>query len=181
MSAPPYGIGSLGIRTGSGDDKVAFGDQVDFQGMDFSSITAVGYWAFTTMENITAGGTSVNLPTVQFEINPNLSSNPTSFSTADFFPAAGSNTPGWNNIDAVTTGNWALTGAAGTATGCTDSTPCTWDDLQAALSDGGDPATIFTVQIDKGRDFAYSGAVDGLRINNNIYNFEPFGVTITHP
>ena len=64
---------------------------------------------------------------------------------------------------------------------CTNSTTCTWADLQTALNDGGTPATIYTIEIDKGRDFAYSGAVDGLRINNDIYNFEPFGVTITHP
>jgi hypothetical protein len=179
--APPFGIGSLGIRTGSGTDKAAFGDQVDFQGMLFSSINALDYWAFTTGENIAAGGSSVNLPSVEVEINPNLNATPTSFSTAVFLPDAGSNNPGWNNIDAITSGQWFLTGAAGTATGCNQTTTCTWAALQTALNDGGNPATIYTVEISKGRDFAYSGAVDGLRVNNDIYDFEPFGVTITHP
>jgi hypothetical protein len=154
---------------------------VDFQGMQFSSITALGYWAFTTGENIAAGGSSVNLPSVELEINPNLNATPTSFSTAVFLPDAGSNNPGWNNIDAITSGQWFLTGAAGTATGCNQTTTCTWSALQAALNDGGNTATIYTVEISKGRDFAYSGAVDGLRINSDIYDFEPFGVTITHP
>jgi hypothetical protein len=178
---PPFGVGSLGIRTGSGTDKASFGDQVDFQGVDFSTITAVDYWAFTTAENIAAGGGAVNLPAVQFEINPNLNATPSSFSTAGFIPDAGSNNAGWNDINAVTSGQWFLTGAAGTATGCNQTTTCTWAALQTALNDGGNPATIFTVQFDKGRDFAYSGAVDGLLVNDDLFDFEPFGVTVTHP
>jgi len=34
----------------------------------------------------------------------------------------------------------------------------------------------FSVQISKGRDFAFSGMVDGLVINDKLYDFEPFGV-----
>jgi hypothetical protein len=30
--------------------------------------------------------------------------------------------------------------------------------------------------VSKGRDFAWQGAVDGLRINGTIYDFEPLGV-----
>ena len=179
--APPFGIGSLGIRTGSATDKAAFGDQVDFQGIELSSFTTLGYWAFTTAENISAGGGAVNLPSLEIEINPNLNATPTSFSTAGFIPDAGSNNPGWNDIDAITSGQWFLTGAAGTATGCNLTTTCTWSALQTALDDGGNAPTIYTVEFSKGRDFAYSGAVDGLRINNDLFDFEPFGVTITHP
>jgi hypothetical protein len=178
-SNPPLGIGSLGMRTGSSTDKATFGDQVDYAGVDFSTITKVEYWAFTTGENITAGGSSVNLPNIQFELNPNLNATPSSFTTASFDPAAGSNNPGWNDIDAVTSGTWFLTGAAGTATGCTQASECTFAQLQTALNDGGNPATIFTVQFSKGQDFAYSGAVDDLTINNTTYDFEPFGVTAT--
>jgi hypothetical protein len=32
------------------------------------------------------------------------------------------------------------------------------------------------VSITKGRDWAFSGAVDNLRINNAVFDFEPFGV-----
>jgi hypothetical protein len=51
-----------------------------------------------------------------------------------------------------------------------------------ALADGGEPATVLTAQITKGRDFVFSGAVDALRINNQKFDFEPLGVrTITAP
>ena len=180
---PPLGIGSLGVRTGSGADKVAFGDQVDYQGQDFSSITAVGYWAYTTGENITGGGGAVNLPSVEFEINPNLAAHPTDvFSTAVFIPPASANLPGWNDIDAVTTGEWFLTGATGADVGCDQVTTCTFAELQTALDDGdATPATMFTVEISKGRDFAYSGAVDALTVNTDVFDFEPFGVTLSTP
>ena len=38
-------------------------------------------------------------------------------------------------------------------------------------------ATILSAQITKGRDYAFTGAVDALQINNTVYDFEPFGVT----
>ena len=51
---------------------------------------------------------------------------------------------------------------------------------QGALVDvrttGPAPRTIDTVAVTKGRDNAWVGAVDGLRINSKIYNFEPYGV-----
>ncbi len=36
-----------------------------------------------------------------------------------------------------------------------------------------------SVQITKGPDYAFSGAVDNLRINKTVYDFEPFGVHST--
>ena len=45
--------------------------------------------------------------------------------------------------------------------------------MQAKLPD----ATILTVQITKGKDYAFSGAVDKLVINDKTYDFEPFGVS----
>ena len=47
--------------------------------------------------------------------------------------------------------------------------------LAAAQADSS-PATIYTVAVAKGRDNAWVGAVDNLRINDTIYNFEPYGV-----
>jgi hypothetical protein len=32
------------------------------------------------------------------------------------------------------------------------------------------------VQFSKGRDHAFSGAVDGLTLNDTTYDFEPYGV-----
>ncbi len=73
-----------------------------------------------------------------------------------------------------------LSGAEGTATGCTLATPCTFSALKTALQ-AGTGAKILTVGITKGRDFAWQGAVDGLRVNGTVYDFEPFGVQETTP
>jgi hypothetical protein len=35
--------------------------------------------------------------------------------------------------------------------------------------------------VTKGRDYAFSGAVDALRINNQVFDFEPFGVYTRTP
>ena len=96
-----------------------------------------------------------------------------------FVPANGApNT--WTDIDATTSGQWGLTGAAGTATGCSLSgSLCSFSAIQAALADGGADATIYTVAINKGKDYAFSGAVDALVINNQTFDFEPFGVYVT--
>jgi len=171
---PPMGIGSLGIRTGSPDDAAAFGNQVDFLNDLVADITTLGYSVYTTQENIDEALN--NLPSIRFEIDPNLDGVASNFSTMTFVPDAV--LPGaWMEIDATTTGMWGLTGAAGPATGCDlNLTLCTWDDLQTALDDGGDAAAILTVQFGKGRDFAFSGAVDQLVINAQTFDFEPNGV-----
>ena len=49
------------------------------------------------------------------------------------------------------------------------------------LDDGGDGATIFSVSVTKGRDWRWAGAVDGLRVNDKVYDFEPFGVREVAP
>ena len=49
--------------------------------------------------------------------------------------------------------------------------------MKTALDqDGGDPATILTAAVGKGRDFMWIGAVDGFRVNETIYDFERWGV-----
>ena len=173
--APPYGIGSLGIRVAAGN-KSAFGNQVDFIGDELGAITTVKYWIYTTGEN---NGQNVdNLPSAAFEIDPSgPASDPPNFSTLVFVATgAGSNT--WTLIDASTAERWFLTGAAGTNTGCTQANMCTLTEVNTALPD----ATILTVQITKGTDaFNFSGAVDGLQINDVVYDFEPFGVSQTTP
>ena len=83
--------------------------------------------------------------------------------------------PGWNNLDASTSTQWFLTGAAGTSSGCNQTTYCTLAGVKAAFPS----ASLLTVQITKGRDFEFSGAVDALVINSDTYDFEPFGVTKT--
>ncbi len=45
-----------------------------------------------------------------------------------------------------------------------------------ALNDWGDTPLFYTVAVGKGRDNAWVGAVDALRINDRIYDFETEGV-----
>jgi hypothetical protein len=166
MVKPPMGVGSLGIRTASGNDKVSFGNEVDFQGKALAGISDVSFWQYTTGENVAKAAN--NLATVAFEINPNNGAQ--TYSTLTYVVDA---IPG-NAWTKVTTDakKWWLTGAAGTATGCNQTTYCTLDEVKAALPN----ATLFTAQINKGRDHAFSGAVDALQIGSTTYDFEPFGV-----
>jgi hypothetical protein len=176
---PPAGIGSLGIRTGSPDDAAAFGNQVDFFGMSVAELTNVVYSVYTTGENNSRAVN--NMPAIKIEINPNLSTIESSFSTMVYQPP---NTLGgvWTEIDADADDglHWGLTGAAFAGTVCDiNLARCTFDQLQGFLNDGDPPARIRTVQIGKGRDFAFSGAVDALIINDQMFDFEPFGVITT--
>ena len=172
LTAPPFGVGSLGMRTGSADDKTSFGDQVDFVDMPLTDVAELSYWVFTTTENIDVDPT--NLPNIQFEIDANLSPEPSvDFTTATFAPPA--QLPGWHQIDAFTEGEWFLTGSEGTDTGCNDVTTCTLAELQAAAPD----ATILTVQFNKGRDNAFREPWTVCRLNSDVYDFEPLGVLVT--
>lgn len=183
---PPYGRGSLGIEVADNattltppSEKVDFGNEVDFYGKPVSGLTRVGFHVFQTGENVTYGGPT-NMPNIRFEVDPNLAAQPaTSYSTLVWAPAASPVTNRWSPfLDATATGTWYLTGAAGTATGCALATPCTFAGVKAALdADGGEPATIYTAAVGKGRDFTWIGAVDGLRINDTVYDFEADGVS----
>jgi hypothetical protein len=171
---PPLGVGSLGIRTATGADKAAFGNQVDFVGDSVLDLEELGYTVFTTGENNGKGPN--NMPSITFEIDPNLETSAAGFSSMVFAP--NNSAPGvWTQIDATDDANGAVWGLTGTGMPCNiNGARCTWTELQTALDDGGDPPTIHTVGITKGRDFAFSGAVDALVINADTYDFEPFGV-----
>jgi hypothetical protein len=183
---PPLGVGSLGLRTGNSSDKVAFGNQVDFAGDLVSDLNQVGYSVFTTGENNRPGN---NMPSIQFEIDPNLSANAEgNYSTLVYVPANGAANQ-WTEFDAdADTGrHWGLTGGyfnepttMNERCGLNGSR-CTFEQVKAYLNDDGavGDATIFTVGVNKGRDYAFSGAVDALTINSEVFDFEPFGVTST--
>ena len=122
-----------------------------------------------------------NMPSIAFEINPNLGTSPgVTFATTVYLPENG--TPSaWTELDAVAddTTPGASPGLPGTT--CDFNGPrCTLPSPGATSRRRGAHATIFTAQIGKGRDFAFSGAVDALRINNIVYDFEPTGVFETH-
>jgi hypothetical protein len=81
----------------------------------------------------------------------------------------------WTNIDASTAQRWFLTGDAGLPANstCNQTTYCTLAQAKASFP----TATVGTIQITKGRDVEFSGAVDALVVNAKTYGFEPFGVT----
>ncbi|MEU1535083.1 hypothetical protein [Streptomyces fagopyri] len=180
---PPYGTGSLGIEVADNStsltppsEKVDFGNEVDFYRNPVLGLNQVGFHVFQTGENTSHGGPT-NMPNIKFEINPNLSATTTTYSSMVWSPPASPVTDRWSPyLDATTTGTWFLTGNAGTVTGCNLSTPCTFPQLKTALNDGGSAPTIYTAAVGKGRDNMWAGAVDGLRINRTIYDFEATGV-----
>lgn len=91
------GIGSLGIRTGSSTDKTSFGNQVDFVGQEVNDLTAVSYSVFTTGENLATS--PYNIPSITFEIDPNLETSATNYSSLVFVSdQAAANT--WTELDA---------------------------------------------------------------------------------
>jgi Collagen triple helix repeat (20 copies) len=193
VSAPPFGAGSLSILVGVGTaatgdlEKAAYGNQVDFFEDPVGGLTAVGFRVWTSLENsdptVNNVGGGVNMPNIAFEIDPNLDDPTTNFfSTMTWTPGGNSPSNEWSPyLDATSTGEWFLTGAEGTVTGCNQTTTCTFAELQAALDDGGEPATIYIAQITKGRDKAWQGAVDGLRINDQVFDFEEHGVNVLAP
>ena len=167
-STPPLGEGSLGLRTGSGTDKAVFGNQTDFAGDPLSGINTVKYSVFTTSENRSIS--PENLPNAQFEVDPNGPGTEGGFSTLVFVPEA--QDAGWHEIDASTAPRWYYTGSFGTSSGCNQTTYCTLEEAKSKAPD----ATLYTVQLSKGRDNAFSGAVDALTLNTTTYDFEPLGV-----
>jgi hypothetical protein len=176
-ATPPLGKGSLKFLVGSNAEKAAYGNEQDFFGQPVSGLTAVGFRVYTTGENNVAG--SPNMPSIVFEIDPNLTASATNFSSLVFVPNNSASNQWSPYIDATQAGSgfWFMTGAAGTATGCNQTTTCTFAAMQTKLTDGGDEATILTLGVTKGRDFAWQGAIDGLRINSQVFDFEATGVT----
>ena len=172
----PHGVGSLGMRTGSGDDKAAFGNQVDFVGDPLAGLETVKYSVYTTGEN--NARYAENNPGVTVEIDPSGDADTApNYASLVYVPGAAESNK-WTELDASTADRWFLTGAAATSSGCTQADYCTLDEVQAEFAE----ATIFTVQVTKGRDYAFSGAVDALQLNETTFDFEPNGVKpVTQP
>ncbi len=173
-SHPPLGVGSMNMLVGS-NEKLAVGISGNGQVAELDTVSLAVY---TNGENSAQGAT--NMPNIQFEIDPNLASSTSNFATMTF--VANNTSPGqWATVDATdpADGSWFLTGAAGTAIGCTQATTCSLADVKTKLNDGGDAATILTLMVNKGRDSAYwTGAVDALRVNNRVADFEVGGITV---
>ena len=106
----PLGDGALNLTVRDGTEKVAYGNETDFVGDDFSAVDAVGFRVYTTGENTAkAPAGTPNMPGIIFEIDPNVTARrPTT--------RRRSSCPGTRRrtlepyIDATTTGHWGLTG-----------------------------------------------------------------------
>ena len=179
------GEGSLGIRTGSPDDKSAFGNTSLLGGTKVKDLTELSFSVFTTRENSRNGVSLANLPNLTFEIDPNRTGFPSNYSSLVFIPAAltaEQSDSKWTNIDATAdaAGIWALTGSTHTACRHNTGDACTFNQMQDYLDEGGaldeDAVVSLSVAFSKGRDMAWSGAVDRLVINTTMFDFEPFGV-----
>lgn len=182
-SRPPYGNGSLGIEVAgpptvptAQSEKVDFGNEVDFYGDRVRDLTKVGFRVFQPNENVLSGGPR-NLPNIKFEIDPNLpppSTDP--YSTLVWVPDAVPTTNQWSPyLDATVTGTWFLTGGE-LGTDCSSASHCSFATLKSRLTALGAQPTIYSVSVGKGRDNNWAGAVDGLRINRYVYDFEADGV-----
>jgi hypothetical protein len=184
-AAPPYGTGSLGIEVANGaqlgaqpQEKVDFGNEVDFFGDPVLALNQVGFHVFQTGENVTAGGPE-NMPNIRFEIDSNRIG-ADDYTTMVWVPDAAPVVNQWSGfIDATTTGYWYFTGTEGVITGCNQATQCTFGEAKASLALDGPPDPIFyTVAVGKGRDNTWVGAVDGLRLNEKVFDFEFTGVFV---
>ena len=172
----PLGDGALEINTASTTDKASFGNEVDFLGQDVSAITKVGYSVYTTSENnARAAG---NMPSITFEIDPNLAALPTKNYASMVFAPNNSTANVWTAVDATDDALGKVWGLTGAGVPCSiNGARCTWSELQAALNDGdSSPATVLTLAVGKGRDYEFHGAVDKLVYNANVFDFEPTGV-----
>jgi Collagen triple helix repeat (20 copies) len=176
---PPNGTGSLNLAVQGNPDfsqqqKAAWGNETDFLGTTLASIDQIGFWVFRTGEDASRG--TPNMPAINIEVDRNgPATGSPGFSTLVFSPP--DSTPNqWSGyIDGTTvTPNsgpvgWYYTGSGNT---CNISSPCTFADAKNEYPN----ATILTVAVTKGRDFSFQGAIDGLRINNRLFDFEEDGV-----
>jgi hypothetical protein len=184
-SAPPFGQGSLGLSVKDNTEKVAFGNEVDFNGNPVSGVNAVGFRVFTTGENKALFAD--NLPNITFEVDPTGPSSSTpNYSSLVFVPTGtGVPTNQWSPyIDATnaSTGGWYFTnGTTASTTGCTQASMCSFTAMKAAVATSYPSMSILTFAVSKGRDYAWNGAADGLRLNNQVFDFEPFGVLTRSP
>jgi hypothetical protein len=181
----PVGDGSLNLAVADGTEKAAYGNEVDFAGDDLE-LDEVGFHVYTTGENNAAPAD--NMPSIAFEIDPNIGAIASNYSTLVFTPKKTASNAWSGYIDATdpASGWWGLTGGAfntpATQANCGLNGPrCTFGQVMGLLNDGGEPAKLISAGVTKGRDYEFHGAVDGLRINDDVYDFEETGVSVGKP
>ena len=182
---PPMGSGSLHLSVTGAGDRAAFGDPIDFAGIELDSITDLSYASYNP------DAVPAVRPSLRFEINPHLADDSTAggvfeFSTLTYEPSPGAS--GWvTHANIQDDHNWYLSGDAGTATGCVNTVQglCTLTEVKDRLNANADPDTAQPA-ISSGVYFALgsgiaatTGAVDKFVFNNFTFDFEPSGVFLT--
>jgi hypothetical protein len=180
---PPVGTGSLNLLVADGDEKIAFGNETDYMNRPLSEIDQLGLSVYNGFDPASAYVS----PGVSFEVDPNVVA--ANYSSLVYVPpiAAAGERNHWltHDLDAAAPtaqSGWFFTNSAtAVATGCGQGAGqhfCSWDEVQAQAPDA---VITFSVAITKGRDNAFTGAVDGLRINGTVFDFEEDGVRETRP
>lgn len=181
---PPFGEGSLGVHvegvngTGSSAEKLSFGDETTFAGLQIRSISTLSYWLYAGEDAFT----NHSLPTLSIEANPDA--NGATYTTLVYLPdgSAAPSAPSprtvsaWQKYDTLATGNmWHSTADLDpNTTVCQITNPCKFSDLVAQM--GPNACVSFSLAITKGRDNEFTGAVDAVTVNGTTYDFEPEGV-----
>ena len=169
----PLGTGSLNLSVADVASKIAFGNEADFAGLKISSINALGFSVYQTGEN--ASISSANLPNISLEVNPGVAGK--TYSSLVYNPAPVQPSR-WSTVDATQGAGWYFTNAAvAAATGCGQDAGqrfCTLDEIKTAAPDA---YVTYSLGIAKGRDSAWHGAVDAVRVNDRVFDFEETGVS----
>jgi hypothetical protein len=169
----PLGTGSLNLSVADVASKIAFGNEADFAGLKISSINALGFSVYQTGEN--ASISAANLPNISLEVNPGVAGK--TYSSLVYNPAPVQPSR-WSTVDAAQGAGWYFTNAAvAAATGCGQGAGqrfCTLDEIKTAAPDA---YVTYSLGIAKGRDSAWHGAVDAVRVNDRVFDFEETGVS----
>ncbi|WP_326823060.1 hypothetical protein [Streptosporangium sp. NBC_01756] len=167
----------MGIIVGDSPDKITFGNETDFAELSISDLITLKYWAFAG----TKSPGEVSVPGLNIEVDPNVGS--ADYATLIYLPGTSTSPSApdprlpnaWQQYDASAVGSkWYATGATGILINCTLASPCSFDQLKAAL-----PDAVITLSLGFRMDTAFIGAIDGLQVNNTIYDFGPLGARKT--
>lgn len=170
------GLGSLHIQVGDGTEKVAYAmpqsPGSDLWGKKVSELGDISYRVYDGTEALKGDAA---LPAIQFEVALHgINEDGTGdYSTFGFLPGQSTPSDGeqtlkeWEEYDAKA-GKW-FSSAGGV---CGLGSPCTWTQLTGAYENA---EVWFSAGISKGRDNAFSGAVDWVVFDGIQYDFEPGG------
>lgn len=178
---PPLGDGSAQLTTTGPTDGQILG-KAGYTGLDLDQITTLQYSTYK------ASGDPAVAIALQFNIDPNsLDGNTAWQGRLVYEPYFTHNVltgqwQTWNPMDNAETGNWWFsnaTAASGTTSGgpgggCSQADPCTWTELLTKYPNAEIHSILGGVVLKAGSGWVtpFTGNVDALTINSDVYNFE---------